>query len=309
MKKHRGLYVWHLLSSSLFCLGTVVPVLSYAICHRGHSYDHQDGSRHLAFRIMEGCSWTVLACHVLPELVIDLNTIPKSARSYPHMRYGTTPVVANFLQSILFAASCFFQGSFYCHVWSSDVSEASMKSYQVILLIAGHVWLGSGLVTCMSGRWEGFQYDLDKPVTTILDQVANDTYTVTTVLLCLAGYIMFVSTTLGSLLHALVRAVWAIIGAYHFSMDLRKMLLYNSTHSTQADGVDSPLRPRSQTPPTDDDHDDNEMLQQKRRRRSPRRHSQNAPIKHKERTSSRLVRSISPRPSTDKKPLGIGTRS
>ena len=194
----------HLNSSTLFALGTSIPVLTYGI-----AYWKDRNSVHVL--VVELFSWAFLTCHVLPEIIIDLNTFPKTKRKLPHIRYGKGPCM-NFLQSMVFAASCIFQGIFFASAWSDQMfnnkEEVELQAYEVLNLIAGHLWLLSGILSVCSvgslfpicgrspdhaGFWE---------------RMANDFYAWTTITLCAAGYLMIVNRQLGHTLHILVRGVW-----------------------------------------------------------------------------------------------------
>lgn len=143
----RTLFAWHLASSVLFLLGTTIPALSYAI----YRYIlNNAANRTELFRWLEGTSWVLLTFHVLPEIVVDMNTFPGRSRRLAHIRYGPTPW-ANLGQSLVFAAACFFQGSFYVNEWYDEDGPEEKDGPLIILnLIAGHFWLLSGILAATS---------------------------------------------------------------------------------------------------------------------------------------------------------------
>eukprot|EP00527_Entomoneis_sp_CCMP2396_P004457 CAMPEP_0198144830 /NCGR_PEP_ID=MMETSP1443-20131203/18719_1 /TAXON_ID=186043 /ORGANISM="Entomoneis sp., Strain CCMP2396" /LENGTH=178 /DNA_ID=CAMNT_0043808295 /DNA_START=230 /DNA_END=766 /DNA_ORIENTATION=+ len=154
-----------------------------------------------------------------------------------HMRYGRGPCT-NFVQSMVFAACCIFQGIYFAHTWSDkdydNNNEAEIEAYELLNLIAGHMWLLSGLISfcaiggvccpCRSEEQAGFW-----------EKMANDIYVITTIGLCATGYIILWNRSVGHILHVVIRGVWFLLGAFYFFCDLNEDYLLRSREGASSD--------------------------------------------------------------------------
>lgn len=211
----RRILALHLASSNFFAWGTIIPSATYTLARAKHFRSHSG--------VVEFLSWTLLCCHVLPEIIIDLNTFPKAKRKLTHMRYGTGPCT-NFVQSILFAACCIFQGIYFSAAWSEanyqNNNEVETQAYELFNLIAGHMWLLSGLISLCGIGSTCCPCKAPEEQTNIWEKVANDVYFSSTVLLCLTGYVMLWKRSIGHVLHILVRGIWTALGTFYLAYDL-----------------------------------------------------------------------------------------
>eukprot|EP00527_Entomoneis_sp_CCMP2396_P007636 CAMPEP_0198140506 /NCGR_PEP_ID=MMETSP1443-20131203/3657_1 /TAXON_ID=186043 /ORGANISM="Entomoneis sp., Strain CCMP2396" /LENGTH=258 /DNA_ID=CAMNT_0043802947 /DNA_START=91 /DNA_END=867 /DNA_ORIENTATION=- len=250
----RTLFGWHLASSTLFFLGTLVPLLS----HIEYKYFFEQEYA-IGFKSAEAVGWVLLTFHVLPEIVVDMNTFPGRSRRLAHLRYGPTPW-PNLAQSLVFAAACFFQGSYYVSEWYTGDEEDDNRTSaaDVMNVIAGHFWVISGLLTAVS---LGFRFMCcgTSQRLSLWEQMASDLYILTTVLLCFTSYINLLAPTLledqlqdylklderlDYYLHLAVRCIWALIGLFYVLVDAQTMS-HGKSRSSDKGGPASPLQVRN----------------------------------------------------------------
>ena len=227
----RTLFGWHLASSLLFFFGTLVPLVSHI-----EYYYFLKGQNDLYFKAAEGIGWVLLTFHVLPEIVVDMNTFPGRSRRLAHLRYGPTPW-PNLFQSLVFAAACFFQGSYYVSVWyDQDEQYGDNFAADFMNFIAGHFWLLSGILTSIS---LGFRLICcgTSPRLSIPEQMCSDLYILTTILLCFTSYINLFAPNLledqlkginigepiDYYLHLVVRSIWTLMGLFYVIVDARTL--------------------------------------------------------------------------------------
>mmetsp|Transcript_20305 Transcript_20305/g.43937 ORF Transcript_20305/g.43937 Transcript_20305/m.43937 type:complete len:256 (+) Transcript_20305:73-840(+) len=229
----RTLYGWHLSSSILFLLGTWGPLVGHIEYKYFFTYDYN-----VLFKTIEAVGWVLLTFHVLPEIVVDMNTFPGRSRRLAHLRYGPTPW-PNLAQSLVFASACFFQGSYYVQEWyigNSEEKERLRTAADVMNLIAGHFWLLSGVLTAIS---LGFRFMCcgSSPRLSIVEQIMSDLYILTTVILCGTSYINLLAPNLledllqginlneplDFYIHLGVRSIWAFLGLFYVIVDARTM--------------------------------------------------------------------------------------
>lgn len=250
----RTLFAWHLASSVLFLLGTTIPAVSYAVFRFLLQNPAQLAS---LFQLLEGIAWVLLTFHVLPEIVVDMNTFPGRSRRVAHIRYGPTPW-ANLGQSLVFAAACFFQGSYYVNEWYEEEGHQQEKDGALIVLnlIAGHFWLLSGILAATSLGFRcgccGTSQRLGSG-----EQFLNDVYILTTFLLCFTAYLgafapelaedflkkVNVEDSLDYLIHFAIRCIWAFMSFAYVTGDILTMA--NARNRKTTDGQDSPLGVKS----------------------------------------------------------------
>ncbi|KAL7563958.1 hypothetical protein ACA910_017571 [Epithemia clementina (nom. ined.)] len=235
----------HLNSSSLFALGAVIPALCYAI-------GYYKKSSSVNVMVVELFSWLFLTCHVLPEIIIDLNTFPKAKRKLPHMRYGKGPCM-NFLQSMIFAASCIFQGIFFASTWSDTMfnskADVEIEAYELLNLIAGHMWLVSGLLSvCSVGSLFPICGRSDDHAG-FWERLANDLYAWTTITLCAAAYLIVLNREVGHILHIIVRGIWCVLGGFYLVNDFVEEYLFRGSEYSNEE------RRRRQKEPLVDEED------------------------------------------------------
>ena len=244
----RTLFVWHLGSSVLFMMGATLPAFSYVVFR--FLFD-SDQNKAPLFRRLEAASWVLLTFHVLPEIVVDLNTFPGRSRRVAHIRYGPTPW-ANLGQSLVFAAACFFQGSFYVNGWYDENGAQQKEGPLIILnLIAGHFWLLSGILAAVSLGFRcgccGTSQRLGS-----CDQFLNDIYILTTFLLCFTAYLgafapdlaedllmrLSIEDSLDYLIHFAIRCTWAFMSLAYLTGDI---LTIESARSRKSEESESPI--------------------------------------------------------------------
>jgi len=220
----------HLSSSGFFALGTAIPVISYAIAYTKGS-TVSDG-------LVEMFAWTFLCCHVLPEIIVDLNTFPKAKRKLHHMRYGRGPCT-NFVQSMVFATCCIFQGIYFAHTWSEkdydENNEAELEAYELLNLIAGHMWLLSGLISLCAIGSNCCPCRAADEHAGFWEKLANDLYVVTTLGLCVTGYIIIWNRSVGHVLHVVLRGSLCLLGAFYFIWDLMEEYAYRTRDGVSSD--------------------------------------------------------------------------
>lgn len=212
----------HLSSSTLFALGVTIPAITYAVAY--------SKNRTISDKALELVSWGLLCCHVLPQIIVDLNTFPKAKRKLHHMRYGRGPCT-NFIQSMVFAACCIFQGIYFSHTWSlkdyNQNNEAEIEAYEVLNLIAGHMWLLSGIISACAIGSSCCSCRADEHAG-LWEKIANDLYVVSTVGLCVTGYIIIKNRPVGHILHVIIRGSWCVLGAFYLVWDLVQEYVYRT---------------------------------------------------------------------------------
>ena len=230
----RSLFRWHLGASMLFFLGTLAPVIVYGVFY----FYKEETNFRLLYMVTEAVSWTLLAAHVLPEFVVDLNTFPGRSRKFSHFRYGPTPC-PNMVQSLVFAAACFFQGVFYYSIWADGEIGAEDDDEKVTLFIlntiAGHLWLVSGFLAVRSIGYRCFCCGTSHVVSGGLEQSMSDFFVFTTILLW-ASSIMFFFDELempAYCLHILVRCIWALLALFYLGIDIMEVAS-NRRHSSSS---------------------------------------------------------------------------
>lgn len=238
----RSLFRWHLGASLLFLLGTLTPVIVYAFFY---FYKQQQEPR-ILYMVTEAVSWTLMAGHVLPEFVVDLNTFPGRSRKFSHFRYGPTPC-PNMVQSLVFAAACFFQGVFYYSIWSDGEvggDEEEKITLLVLNAIASHLWLVSGILAVRSIGYRCFCCGTSHVVASGLEQSMNDFFVFSTVLLWISSYMFFFEELemAAYAVHILVRCVWALLALFYVSMDVVE-IASNRRHSSNS--PETPLTRRA----------------------------------------------------------------
>uniref|UniRef100_A0A7S3L5A1 Uncharacterized protein n=1 Tax=Amphora coffeiformis TaxID=265554 RepID=A0A7S3L5A1_9STRA len=229
----RSLFRWHLGASLLFLFGTLTPVIIYAYFY----FYKEEKETRILYMVTEAVSWTLMAAHVLPEFVVDLNTFPGRSRKFSHFRYGPTPC-PNMVQSLVFAAACFFQGVFYYSIWSDGevgADEEEKISLLVLNAIAAHLWLVSGILAVRSIGFRCFCCGTSHVVSGGLEQSMNDFFVFSTVLLWISSYMFFFEELeIGAYaLHILVRCVWALLALFYVGMDIVEIAT-NRRHSSSA---------------------------------------------------------------------------
>lgn len=226
----RTLYGWHLASSLLFFSGTLIQTIGFV----EYKYVFESEFSTL-FKAAEAFGWVLLTFHVLPEIVVDMNTFPGRSRRLAHLRYGPTPW-PNLAQSLVFASACFFQGSYYVNEWylGDRQEQENQRNAAVIMnLIAGHFWLLSGVLAAISLGFRclccGSSHKLS-----IWEQVFSDLYILTTIALCAASYINIFAPTLvvkntnlnetfDFYIHFGVRSLWTLLGLFYVLVDSQIM--------------------------------------------------------------------------------------
>lgn len=196
--------------------------------------------------VTEAVSWTFMAAHVLPEFVVDLNTFPGRSRKFSHFRYGPTPC-PNMVQSLVFAAACFFQGVFYYSIWADGEVGADEEEKITLLVlnsIAAHLWLVSGVLAIRSIGFRCFCCGTSHVVSGGLEQSMNDFFVFSTLLLWIASYMFFFEELeMGSYaLHILVRSVWALLAVFYVGRDIVEIAT-NRRHSSSSPAT--PLKRRN----------------------------------------------------------------
>ena len=238
----RSLFRWHLGASLLFLFGTLTPVIVYAFFY----FYKEDKDTRILYMVTEAVSWTFMAAHVLPEFVVDLNTFPGRSRKFSHFRYGPTPC-PNMVQSLVFAAACFFQGVFYYSIWADGEVGADEEEKITLLVlnsIAAHLWLVSGILAIRSIGFRCFCCGTSHVVSGGLEQSMNDFFVFSTVLLWISSYMFFFEELeMGAYaLHILVRSVWALLAVFYVGRDIVEIAT-NRRHSSSSPAT--PLKRRN----------------------------------------------------------------
>eukprot|EP00978_Attheya_sp_CCMP212_P012521 scaffold31249_cov53-Attheya_sp.AAC.3 len=186
-----------LVASFLFLIGASLLVASFIVA---------DGT---GGRILIVVATLVFLTHAGLELFTDIS----GARSGPHSRYADPDKkVVNLLQSIVFSAAALLQGgAFLMEQWDTD---AVRNHYVVVNLVAGHVWLASGILTCYSCGCRGsccFSMSVG----------ANAIYVTSTMILFLAAYEIrtYPNDFLGTTMQHVVSYMWVIVGCLNLMDD------------------------------------------------------------------------------------------
>lgn len=226
----RSLFRWHLGASLLFLFGTVTPLIVYGIFY----FWKEQKESSVLYMVTEAVSWTLMAGHVLPEFVVDLNTFPGRSRKFSHFRYGPTPC-PNMVQSLVFAAACFFQGVFYYSLWAEQ-GEDETFALLVLNAIAGHLWLVSGILAARSIGFRCFCCGSSQVVSGGLEQSMSDFFFFSTLLLCASSYMFFIEDLepTAYAMHILVRSIWALLAVFYFAMDVSEVVSTKRPSSAEA---------------------------------------------------------------------------
>lgn len=214
------------------------------------------------FAIVEGVGWGLLIMHVLPEIVVDMNTFPGRSRRLAHLRYGPTPW-SNLGQSLVFAAAGIFQGYYYVTIWYKDddgdgqgdeTTPNNNTPTNIMNLIAGHFWLVSGVLAASSLGFRcgccGTTQRLGRG-----EQFLNDLYILTAISLCFIAYLaVFVPDAMLSVLqkynipedldflwHFAIRTIWTLMGFAYVTEDIINVV----NTKTRKDSPDSPQGART----------------------------------------------------------------